>query len=73
VPPQLITITASSTVIVPAQGGPFADTRPTSAQADRWIEAKTTEADDRFAFSVRAGRKDKGFAWSWAERVHPGS
>ena len=29
----------------------------------------TTEAADGFAFSVRAGNKDKGFAWVWQERV----
>jgi hypothetical protein len=31
-----------------------------------------TEAGDRFAFSVRAGAKDKGLAWVWQERVQPG-
>ena len=31
----------------------------------------TTEAADDFAFSVRNGRKDKGFAWVWKERVEP--
>jgi hypothetical protein len=31
-----------------------------------------TEADDRFAFWVRAGAKDKGLAWVWQERVQPG-
>lgn len=31
----------------------------------------TTEADDRLAFSVRAGAKEKGFAWRWNERVEP--
>jgi hypothetical protein len=31
-----------------------------------------TEADDRFAFSVRAGAKEKGIAWVWKERVEPG-
>jgi hypothetical protein len=29
----------------------------------------TTEAIDDFAFSVRNGNKQKGFAWSWKERV----
>ena len=32
---------------------------------------ETTEGIDHFAFSVRRGAKDKGFAWVWAERVHP--
>ena len=32
---------------------------------------ETTEGDDRFAFSVRNGIKDKGFAWNWMERVEP--
>ena len=32
---------------------------------------ETSEGDDRFAFSVRNGSKDKGFAWSWMERVRP--
>jgi len=32
----------------------------------------TEEADHPFAFAVRAGKKDKGFAWAWAERVTPG-
>ena len=31
----------------------------------------TTEASDDFAFSVRNGKLDKGFAWVWKERVHP--
>jgi hypothetical protein len=31
----------------------------------------TAEADDRFAFSVRNGNKDKGIAWVWMERVEP--
>ena len=31
----------------------------------------TTESADRFAFSVRNGSKDKGFAWVWLERVDP--
>ena len=31
----------------------------------------TSEAADRFAFSVRNGSKDKGFAWAWNERVEP--
>ncbi len=30
-----------------------------------------TEAKDRFAFSVRAGAKEKGFAWVWLERIDP--
>lgn len=29
----------------------------------------TEEATDRFAFSVRNGSKQKGFAWAWMERV----
>jgi hypothetical protein len=32
----------------------------------------TEEADHPFAFAVRAGQKDKGFVWAWAERVTPG-
>ena len=32
---------------------------------------ETTEADDHFAFSVRNGAKQKGFAWVWMERVEP--
>jgi hypothetical protein len=32
---------------------------------------ETSEGDDRFAFSVRNGTKDKGFAWVWMERVEP--
>ncbi len=32
---------------------------------------ETSESDDRFAFSVRNNEKDKGFAWSWMERVQP--
>ena len=32
---------------------------------------QTTEADDRFAFSVRNGAKQKGFVWAWNERVEP--
>ena len=32
---------------------------------------EVTEADDRFAFSVRAGAKEKGFAWVWMERLEP--
>src|SRR3954453_17962290 len=31
----------------------------------------TSEGADHFAFSVRAGKKDKGFAWVWMERVEP--
>ena len=31
----------------------------------------TSEGDDRFAFSVRNGNKDKGFAWVWLERLEP--
>jgi hypothetical protein len=31
----------------------------------------TSEGADRFAFSVRNGKKDKGFAWVWMERVDP--
>ena len=32
---------------------------------------ETSESEDRFAFSVRNGGKDKGFAWNWMERVEP--
>jgi hypothetical protein len=31
----------------------------------------TSEAADHFAFSVRAGAKQKGFIWAWNERVEP--
>jgi len=31
----------------------------------------TTEAEDRFAFSVRNRGKEKGFVWIWSERVEP--
>ncbi|MBS2021139.1 MAG: hypothetical protein JST92_01925 [Deltaproteobacteria bacterium] len=31
----------------------------------------TSESRERFAFSVRDGEKDKGFAWAWNERVDP--
>ena len=31
----------------------------------------TSEAPDHFAFSVRNGAKEKGFAWIWLERVDP--
>jgi hypothetical protein len=31
----------------------------------------TSEGEDRFGFSVRSGAKDKGFAWTWMERVEP--
>jgi hypothetical protein len=31
----------------------------------------TSEDDDRFAFSVRSGSKQKGIAWIWMERVEP--
>jgi hypothetical protein len=31
----------------------------------------TSEAPDRFGFSVLNGRKHKGFAWAWNERVEP--
>jgi hypothetical protein len=30
---------------------------------------ETSEAEDRFAFSVRNKGKDKGFVWAWNERV----
>jgi hypothetical protein len=32
---------------------------------------ETSEAEDRFAFSVRHGAKQKGFVWAWNERVEP--
>jgi hypothetical protein len=32
---------------------------------------ETSEAEDRFAFSVRSKGKQKGFVWAWNERVHP--
>ena len=31
----------------------------------------TSEADDRFAFSVLNKGKQKGFVWAWNERVDP--
>jgi hypothetical protein len=31
----------------------------------------TSEAGDRFAFSVETKGKPKGFVWVWMERVHP--
>ena len=31
----------------------------------------TSEGQDHFAFSVRRGSKQKGFAWAWNERVVP--
>jgi hypothetical protein len=31
----------------------------------------TSEGADHFAFSVRNGRKDRGFAWVWMERIDP--
>jgi len=31
----------------------------------------TTEGEDRFAFSVRKGAEQRGFAWVWMERVDP--
>jgi hypothetical protein len=31
----------------------------------------TSEGTDHFAFSVRRGSKDKGFAWVWMERIEP--
>ena len=32
---------------------------------------ETREEEGHFAFSVRAGKKYKGFAWVWMERVAP--
>jgi len=32
---------------------------------------ETREAEGHFAFSVRNGAKEKGFAWVWMERIHP--
>ena len=32
---------------------------------------ETTEGDEGFGFSVRNKGKDKGFVWSWKERVEP--
>lgn len=32
---------------------------------------ETQEGEGQFAFSVLNGRKYKGFAWVWMERVHP--
>ena len=33
---------------------------------------ETTEGADRFAFGVRHGAKEKGFAWVWQARIEPG-
>lgn len=30
-----------------------------------------TEGSERFAFSVPVKGKEKGFLWTWSERVHP--
>ncbi len=32
---------------------------------------ETVEAAERFAFAVRNGAKEKGYAWVWLERVDP--
>jgi hypothetical protein len=32
---------------------------------------ETREGEGHFAFSVRNGKKDKGFAWVWMERIDP--
>ncbi|MEZ4706485.1 MAG: hypothetical protein R3A44_04725 [Caldilineaceae bacterium] len=32
---------------------------------------ETSEAPDRFAFSVTNKGKQKGFVWVWMERIHP--
>jgi hypothetical protein len=32
---------------------------------------ETVEGEDRFAFSVLNGGKQKGFAWVWLERIEP--
>jgi hypothetical protein len=32
---------------------------------------ETSEAGDRFAFSVRNKGKQKGFVWAWNERIDP--
>lgn len=32
---------------------------------------ETSEAEDHFAFGVRHGNKEKGFAWAWNERIEP--
>ena len=32
---------------------------------------EVSEGEGRFAFSVPNKGKQKGFAWSWAERMHP--
>jgi|SRR5580658_2295459 hypothetical protein len=34
---------------------------------------ETVEEMDRFAFSVRNGKKAKAFVWAWMERVEPGA
>ncbi len=32
---------------------------------------ETHEGEGHFAFGVRNGAKDKGFAWVWMQRIHP--
>jgi hypothetical protein len=32
---------------------------------------EVTEGEDHFAFSVKSGTKEKGFAWVWLERIEP--
>ncbi len=32
---------------------------------------ETSEGQDRFAFSVKSGSKEKGIAWVWLERLEP--
>jgi hypothetical protein len=32
---------------------------------------ETSEAEDRFAFSVLNRGKQRGFVWVWQERIHP--
>ncbi|HEY8011849.1 MAG TPA: hypothetical protein VIE67_12725 [Rudaea sp.] len=32
---------------------------------------ETQEGEGHFAFSVLNGKKYKGFAWAWMERIHP--
>lgn len=33
---------------------------------------ETSEGEGQFSFSVLAGKKQKGFAWVWMQRVTPG-
>jgi hypothetical protein len=45
--------------------------RPSDVRRIALALPETVEAAGRFAFSVRNGAKEKGFAWVWLERVDP--